>query len=105
MVYDVEVVVEVDEVVGKSRNSVHIALYDHRVVGGQKLCRYEILMIDEVYFGVVLVEPFGLLSACDEMNLAHPGRKLLYTTKPILQESVVAEACFGHSVLGIVAVA
>ena len=105
MVYDVEVVVEVDEMVGQSRNSVHISFDDDRIVGGQKLGRYEILMVDEVNLGVVLVEPFWFLAACDEMNLTHPWCKLLNASEPVFQESVVAEAGFRNTVLGIVFVA
>ena len=101
----IEIVVEIDKMFGQAGNLVQIAFYHHRIISRQELRRYIILVVHQMQFGVMLVEPCRFLSAGDEMNLPHPRSKLLHATEPVFQETVVAEAGFGYAVLRIVPLA
>lgn len=104
MVDDIKVVIKIHEVFSKALYAMHITLDDDRVEGREELVGNEILMTNEVYAGIAEIEPLGYLARSDQMNGAYPGSKLLYPAKPIFQESVVTEAGFGYTILGVILV-
>ena len=100
-VYDIEIVVEIDEMVCQTGYAVYIPLYDNGVVCGQEFLRDVILVVHQIYLRVAFVEPLRLLTACDEVYPAHPRRELLHTAEPVAEEAIVAEACLRHPVLSV----
>ena len=70
---DIEIVVEVDKVVGEAGDFVDVAFDHHRVVGRQELLRYVVLVADEIDFRVFRIEPVGLLPAFLKCFFRPPG--------------------------------
>ena len=104
VVDDVEIIVEIHKVLAQTGNVVHISLYHHRIEGGEELRGNEIGVAHYVELGIGGIEPLGRAAVHYEVNLAHPGSKLLHTAEPVAQEAVVSEAGFRHSVAGVVLV-
>ena len=50
--YNEEIVVEIDKMLCKVGNTVHVAFNNHRIEGGQKLLRNEILMVYDMKFRI-----------------------------------------------------
>ena len=93
-----DVVVEVDEMFGQVGNSVQVVFDYHGIECGEELFRYVVLVVYQMYLGIVGIEPFRFLTASHEMYSAHPWSEFLHPAEPVSQESVIAETGIRHSV-------
>ncbi len=82
----------------------YIALYYGRIIDRQELRWNEILMVDQVDLGIILIEPFRFLPIGYKMYFSYPWRKLVNPSKQILLNAIVSEAVFRNSILGVVLV-
>ena len=56
-------------------------------------------MIDKIEAGIVEIKPVRVLPTGNEMNFPHPWSKLVNTTEPVLQETIVTETGVDDTVL------
>ena len=81
------------------RYPVYIHFYNNRIICRQKLFRYIIFMIYQIYLGIIGIQPIRFLSTSDKMYFTNPRGKFLNPTKPIFKKAIVSESSFRYSIL------
>ena len=99
MIDNKEIIIEIDKMVCKIRDLMQITLYYNGIVCRQKLAGNIILMIYQIDFRMVFIEPFRFLATGNEMYFPNPRGKFVNTPEPILQKAVIPETGIRNTIL------
>ncbi len=89
------IVVEIDEMLLKALDPVHVELDGTRTERRQVRRGDVVGMTDHMQFGMVRIEPRRQMAPGNEMDAVHPGCEPFHAAKPVAQRIPVAVTLFG----------